>query len=385
MIINFIVHIMAISLRTLIKLTNILYLLFIAFFYILYAIPLEAKVTGNCSNCHTMHNSQRGQTMVILGPGETDTSPRGNLLRSTCIGCHSKTDSTTWKDSITGAPIVFNTTEPSYNSVKGLSAGNFFYVQTDDDKGHNIFSNNPDDKLDTAPGGTNPNCGTQSCHDNLHASNTDYGFRQGCSKCNMMKETGPQGFHHKNNPSSEPLVKSADDGWYRFLSGHQTGDGHGVSGLEDANWQKDPTSSIHNEYLGYSGSKTSAGGFSSLGDTITAYCTGCHGNFHVEQSSNVWIRHPSDSIIPDRGEFSNAFGAIGGIGTYDPLVPVARPSIDGWTEPKSTVELNSDLVMCLSCHRAHASPYFKMLRWDYKSWPGNGGTNGCTVCHTSKN
>jgi hypothetical protein len=43
--------------------------------------------------------------------------------------------------------------------------------------------------------------------------------------------------------------------------------------------------------------------------------------------------------------------------------------------------------MCLSCHRAHASSNFKMMRWDYKGWPAclPGCTNGCNVCHTTKN
>ena len=39
------------------------FLLF-AFSTLLFALPLEAKVTGYCSNCHTMHNSQNGQPMA---------------------------------------------------------------------------------------------------------------------------------------------------------------------------------------------------------------------------------------------------------------------------------------------------------------------------------
>jgi hypothetical protein len=47
-------------------------------------------------------------------------------------------------------------------------------------------------------------------------------------------------------------------------------------------------------------------------------------------------------------------------------------------------------VMCLSCHRAHGSPYNDMLRWDYDgmvagngSGGGNDGT-GCFKCHSEK-
>jgi predicted CXXCH cytochrome family protein len=357
-----------------------------AFFTLLLFSFAEAKISGNCSNCHTMHNSQGGQDMIILGPGETDTSPKSNLLRASCMGCHSKTDGSTWKDPVTGAPIVFNSQQPSYNSVMGLAGGNFYWVQTADDKGHNIFSVNPDNTLTVAPGASwGIGCGTNSCHNNLYGVNTSFGSRQGCSKCHMMgNSSGPTGYHHRNTNGT--LVESAEKGWYRFVAGHLSGDGHGVVGIEDSDWQQNPSASVHNEYLGYSATKTSTGGFSAMGDVMTAYCTGCHGNFHIEQdASSVWIRHPSDAIVPNSGEFALAFGASGGTGTYDPIIPVARPSLSGWTGPSSSVTLGTDLVMCLSCHRAHASPYFKMLRWDYKSSTLSTALSGCFVCHTSKN
>ncbi|RLD93461.1 MAG: hypothetical protein DRI93_05285, partial [Aquificota bacterium] len=41
-----------------------------------------AKVTGVCSNCHTMHNSQGGSAVNNSGPYEY-------LLNDTCVGCHS--------------------------------------------------------------------------------------------------------------------------------------------------------------------------------------------------------------------------------------------------------------------------------------------------------
>ncbi|MFZ5907255.1 MAG: cytochrome c3 family protein [Nitrospirota bacterium] len=350
------------------------------------ALQSEAKITGACSNCHTMHNSQNGQHMIILGPGETDTSPKNNLLRASCLGCHSKTDGSSWKDPVTGAPVVFNTLQPSYNSATGLAGGNFYWVQSDDAKGHNITQ--ADGNLTVAPGASNGlGCGTTSCHQNLYTANTAFGARQGCSNCHMMgNSSGPTGYHHNNTNGT--LADSAEEGWYRFLAGHMSGDGQGVTGIEDSDWQQNPGASVHNEYLGYSATKTSAGGFSACGNTVTGYCTGCHGNFHIQDDTTAgspWIRHPSDFIVPGSGEYSSAFNASGGTGTYDPLVPVARPSLSGWTGPSSTVTLGTDLVMCLSCHRAHASPYFKMVRWDYRGWPGNAGTNGCTVCHTSKN
>jgi hypothetical protein len=338
-----------------------------------------------------MHNSQNGQAMAYDFDGtsftKTDT-PKGNLLVYSCLGCHSKTDGTTWKDSITNAPIVFNTSEPTYNTAKGLAAGNFYWVRTEDDKGHNIFSANPDETLTVAPGASSGvSCGSNSCHNNLDRVNTAFGIRQGCSKCHMMgNSNGPTGYHHLDNTG--PVVDSAAEGWFRFLDGHQGGAGFGVAGMEDDDWQYSASATDHNEYLGFSATKTSAGGFSAIGNTMTAYCTGCHGNFHIEDDAaagSPWIRHPSDLIVPNSSEYASAFNAAGGTGTYDPLVPVARPSLNGWTVPGGTVTLNTDMVMCLSCHRSHASPYFKMMRWDYKSSTLSTALSGCIICHTSKN
>jgi len=344
----------------------------------------EAKVTGECSNCHTMHNSQGGAPMAYDFNGasfSTTTTPKGNLLIYSCLGCHSATDGTTWKDSTTGAPIVFNTVEPTYNTVKGLAAGNFYWVKTDDTKGHNVFSDNPDDNLSVAPGDSGfSGCATNDCHTNFHATVSGSGFsqldgKQGCTKCHMVDTAGPKGFHHANDGTGTKYVGSADQGWYRFLEGHMSGDGHGVAGVEDDDWEHIPSSDDHNEYLGFH-DVDGGYGFGDLGHTMTAYCTGCHGVFHDNQGGpSPWLRHPSDARLPSSGEYANYT-------TYDPLVPVARPSLDGTVS--ATVTPGTDMVMCLSCHRAHGSPYYKMMRWDYASTTLSTALSGCNVCHTSK-
>ncbi|MFZ3138931.1 MAG: hypothetical protein WA126_16240 [Thermodesulfovibrionales bacterium] len=322
--------------------------------------------------------------MQYLAPSETDTDTKRSLLRGSCLGCHSKTDGTTWQDPITMAPIVYNSTEPSYNATKGLAAGNFYWVKTDDTKGHNVFLNEKDPALTAAPGKSGEeNCSTKNCHKSL-AEKSDAGVLAGTYGC--------QGCHvypHHHADDSATVVGEAG-GWYRFLAGHEPLPtyGHGVEGIEDKDWQYTYNASDHNEYLG-DGSVSKITQVSLTNHTMTAFCCGCHRNFHIQDNTvsgqSPWFRHPSDALIPNSGEYASAFGASGGTGTYDPLVPVARPSLSGWTGPSGTVTLGTDLVTCLSCHRAHASPYCKMMRWDYKGWPGNGQTNGCNVCHTSKN
>jgi len=199
----------------------------------------------------------------------------------------------------------------------------------------------------------------------------------------MIASDPPKGLHHLNDSGDPKIVNSAAQGWYRFLAGHQSGDDYGVAGIEDDDWQATTSNSDHNEYLGKAEDKTSDGGFGNIVEnTMTAYCTGCHGIFHEQDNTAVgsspWLRHPSDVVIPNSGEYS-------AYTTYDPQAPVARPDLSTISD-SSQVRPGTDLVMCLSCHRPHGSPYPDMLRWDYSNMvAGGSGSGGCFTCHTQKN
>jgi predicted CXXCH cytochrome family protein len=366
-------------------------LIMVAAFIAIFSGPVIAKVTGPCGNCHTMHNSQGGTSMIT--GYNAGSGPYGTLLRANgCLGCHATTGADVWQG-VGGAPIVYNTSAPTYGASsdegtthQGLAGGNFYWVKTEDSKGHNIFPDNPD-SLTEAPGNTRK-CSNDSCHWNLYNAFDGGGGgdghaslkgRFGCTGCHMVSNDGAlSGFHHADDTADVVVDNNpAGQGWYRFLSGHKHGNGHGVSGIEDDDWQKTVDSSNHNEYLGYVASKNAPYGLAN--NTMTGFCCGCHGKFHLQESSGEWIRHPSDAVIPDSGEYQYYI-------TYDPLAPVARPSLSGWTVPGGTVTPDTDMVMCLSCHRPHGSPYPDMLRWDYDTMIAGGGPNdnGCFICHTSK-
>jgi hypothetical protein len=358
------------------------FLLFVLFF-LLSASSLEAKVTGVCSNCHTMHNSQKGTNMQYLGPGETDINPKQHLLRGTCIACHSSTNGNTWKNPYTGAPIVFNTSAPTYGASsdgtihQGLAGGNFYWVADagghDDAKGHNVLGiSEPDANLSRPPGGIVSGCQDASCHVSLAivpgsdwGHMNDYDIKNGCEGCHVFTK------HH------------VDEGVYRFLYHHwYPGDNtKTVRGQGDPNWEHNPTSSTHNTYIG-ADNPTDHCWLSSGGGNISAFCWGCHPNFVCfmgsggTSGSEPWVRHPSDVVIPSSGEYT-------GYTSYNPIVPVGRPETDFPSDP-GKVRPGTDRVICVSCHRIHGSPYFKMMRWDYNGWPGNALTNGCSICHSSK-
>ena len=366
--------------------------------------PLMAKVTGRCDNCHTMHASQSPwpanwsdksllpqQHLLATAFSAADTSP--------CVGCHSSSVTSTYYDlEGTKVPVVFYTggTPPD----EYLAGGNFWWVKEgqgdDDTKGHNVFFNEGDDNLaDGAPGDIGfANCGVDSCHSNLHLSAagvpTSLLGKYGCEGCHINVR------HHADDHGNfeSGLVNTAAQGWYRFLWHHSGGapdPSLGVEGFEDGEWEAGHPNhpqggTDHNEYLG----KVIDGGygFLFLGNTTTAFCTGCHGVFHSDQhqgdesNDDLWIRHPSDAVIPDEGEYADVGGASH---LYDPLSPVAKATVDD--TPDATVSPGSDMVMCLSCHRAHGSPYSDLLRWDYEQMVASGGGDdrGCFYCHTQKN
>ena len=351
-------------------------MLTVATLVVVFCGPAAAKVTGVCSGCHTMHNSQGGDIVATGGPFAT-------LLTDDCVGCHSSSDSsTTYSLGTSTVPVV--------NYIGGaptthLAGGNFWWVADAggdrDAAGHNVLGISGVDSLPFAPGGFN--CGSNNnCHKSLAEEQIMFAG-SGCQGCHLSPA------HHADDSATViGADSSSTDGYYRFLSGHGVADAHGVCGIEDSDWQESCNAGNHNEYLGFSAPKTGTISLSNS-HTVTAFCCGCHGNFHVEQENGAWIRHPSDAVIPDRAgsEYADAFGANGtGTGSYDPNVPVARPNFSGFFGPRSTVEIGTDMVMCLSCHRPHGSPNDDLLRWDYGDMLAGGGSNttGCFACHSRK-
>jgi len=357
-------------------------------------LPLGAhgKITGECSNCHTMHNSQDGGFMATMN-GES--GPNEFLLRGSCTGCHAQGGPQKILD-LGGSlvPQVYHT-----DGSGDLAAGNFAYIlggkgTPHDSHGHNVIDlGDLDDVLYGPPGGIR-----QSFHDDGYVVNSQNLTCAGTNGCHGLRlnsnyPTGLQaldGAHHRNVDGQCDVADTVANS-YRFL--------RGVKGYENQvdKWQNVSATS-HNEYYGatsppvLSCSTVDCHGSDSIEPpthTITGFCGTCHGNFHTltgprsdgigATASSPFIRHPADIVIKNEGEYQYYT-------SYDPTVPVGRTTVP--TAPSSTVTPGSDVVTCLSCHMAHASPYPDMLRWDYNlmelKTTGAGQGKGCFVCHTLK-
>jgi hypothetical protein len=184
-------------------------------------------------------------------------------------------------------------------------------------------------------------------------------------------------------------VSSASHNEYAGNTDSVTPDSHGIMGT-CGNCHISGTAPVYeNEHL-------YVGGYLQVpNQDISGFCVTCHGMFHStgtsvdpaaggNGNSGAFLRHPADYTIPSTGEYS-------AYTSYEITAPVARPVADLalMTGPSATVTPGTDMVMCLSCHVAHASEYDGMLRFNYELMQAGNAAGadlgtGCLACHTSK-
>lgn len=430
--------------------------------------PAMAAVTsgliGDCVDCHTMHNSEQGRSVALIGTSSTPSdTPIQNLLRMDCIACHADPTATTGVVDMGGGSRI-----PQVNhagaATEDLAGGNFAYITNGTArKGHNVTDllaadNNGEDStgLLTPPGMyrgddgashatgerftmdggflANFTCaGSGGCHGTRNqAVSADFNDNNTTNDIGNTGGDGPDyyenavrltgipaisGAHHNSydgvksgamaSVAAEHNGQYAADG-YRFIPGLK---GAGNITTDADRWQNASATS-HNEYYGNNNPSTvnlsGCGGCHQNGtqsivtsghlyedgfmkvpnQSISGFCMTCHGNFHsvgsdtsANGSSGAFLRHPSDFVIPNTGEYS-------AYTTYNITAPVARPDLTGLTGTDNSVNAGTDLVMCLSCHMAHASQYDAMLRFNYADQQAGNATTGlstgCLACHTSK-
>ncbi|MEW6162918.1 MAG: cytochrome c3 family protein [Nitrospirota bacterium] len=338
----------------------------------------DAKVTGVCSNCHTMHLSQGGTTDTF--EGVTVAGPINALIKATsatnpCVACHAGAAGAT--DSATGAPQV--------DGTNGLAGGTFNTTTADTPaKVHNVSVLRTADSTFTAttlsppgftasaplpPAGLTTGPSTWTISTNQLTCAGTYGCHGKRDTTNPIKAI--QGAHHGNtnidNTSTAGTVATS----YRFL--------YGIKGAEVAGWQE--TDNAHN---GYYGTDTQGESY----QTISYLCSECHGNFHWHIAlggttevggTSPWLRHPTDIALAAStgGIFTTDYGTLGF--AYNLETPVAFESPVTTTTTFTTADAR---VMCLSCHRAHGSAYTDILRFNYADIKaGQAITTGCNRCH----
>jgi len=303
---------------------------------------------GPCEGCHTMHNSQ-GFTGEWLIPG-TDPS-------SICLNCHAGD----------GSNVSYHVASPDGSAM--TPGGDFYWLKktfswtggssVGENHGHNIIAIDygfaVDASNDTAPGGTyrSLDLACTSCHD-------------------------PHGKHRVGSPvrttGSYGEVADATTvvGNYRLLGGTgYSGGGHvgGYSFINDAPIARQSATSPFGE------TDTSHVDY---GSGMSEWCSNCHnGILNSEHKAGSGpFGHPigNDALLGDVLDYYNTYVKTGDFSgndltSYLALVPFERGVMNQTLlNPTSTRGPDSSSnIMCLTCHRAHASAFTYAGRWDFTS------------------
>lgn len=272
---------------------------------------------ASCEGCHVMHDSEDGASV-----GSGPFLLRFASATDVCLSCHAAGDG-----SVLGS-------DPR-NPPPERGGGNFTFLLEDDlndspDKalhpigghraGHSIVSPAwgllPDPDHVVAPGGSFPSdqLGCTSCHD-----------PHGTADFRLLRGAGSV------LPQGHVFLYDAPD----------------ALGLESLPGGESRTN--HTAYRG---------GWSE-------WCANCHDLALIHQTEG--FRHPVDRQLGSEWQTYNAYDGpdnpVGGSAAtaYIPDVPFEDP---GMTPTSTSGPIGSSRVMCMSCHRAHATSAPASLRWD---------------------
>ncbi len=334
---------------------------------------------GNCDGCHNMHifegvTPEASNNYLLLGSDQS----------STCLLCHSTRSGTgdyrftTGYDSGPGQPPTQYTPGGdflwlkkfySWNIVGGLSGRS-----PGERHGHNIVASDfgymADRTLITAPGGIYPSSSLHcsSCHDphgqyGIDVTGAVVSLAQGAT-VKPIVASGSYGAM----PTADSLV-----GVYRLLAGkgYQPGSLSGNYAFTD-----DPPYAV--APLDYNRKEEATDTRVAYGKGMSEWCRNCHKDLYNE-SMTANLRHPAGStarLTPEIARNYNSYVRSGDLtGTlttsYSSMEPyeegtsdrVALASHAGTGNYQYGPDTNCD-VMCLTCHRAHASGWDHIARWN---------------------
>jgi len=361
---------------------------------------------AECDGCHSMHSAEADGAFLLQGSDQS----------STCMLCHLHTgdsgpDSyhvvTADADMPAGRAPLQRTPGGDFGWLKKtytFIVGGITTTETGDSHGHNViakdFGYTPDATHATAPGGTFPSMqlGCISCHD-------PHGKYRRLSTGLISKSGAPiigSGSYDNSygNSTTKPIPAGQAVGAYRLLAGAgYTKGGVTFNGVPPA-----VAPSTYNQTEGTNQVRVAYGVSISNGHTTWSnWCATCHGAMH---STGNYV-HPVDTamngtlinrynLYVSSGIMTGSFtGSRTGQGPFTSLVPFTQNTgnytLLGANAKSDGSRLGGpsggDQVSCLSCHRAHASGFPDMLRWQMEGefityvdgsgntvWPGTDTT-----------
>ncbi|GAB4375980.1 MAG: cytochrome c [Acidobacteriota bacterium] len=306
---------------------------------------------AHCNGCHTMH----------AGPSNPADNPNGNefLLKEstptdTCLRCH---------DDRLGNVFGGGDSDDPLNPGTLYGGGQFVFLLEDNiNDGHN--------------GASNPILGEKAGHsiisedkglaaDSVNSTAPGGTYLSSYLHCTSCHDPHGQGGHFRllygndGNPNVDSTSQAA--GYpYDFTAAPPDAVGIPVFGGGESN-------SNHTAY--------NAG--------MSDWCATCHGDYHTGGGASGF-KHPTGeplgSTIAANYNLYEGTGTYTGDGTdaYLAMVPFEDPTV---TTDYVGAASGTSQVMCLTCHRAHASSAPQAGRWDFNItiWDEEGVESGSYV------
>lgn len=354
--------------------------------------PFHNGSIGNCEGCHqTLTGNVADSRSASFSPGSTGFMLKGSDASSTCLFCHE-------------APVGILLPQEYYVATNAATlapgsapnqltpGGDFGWLKKDycwpesdqgsgrgtacslgERHGHNIiakdFAYYGDSRNVSAPGGTfrSRDLSCTSCHD----PHGDYKrFPDGVASAPDIKAAGSGSYTNSPDTTSGMPV-----GTYRLLAGK----GYTPKGA-DTTFKFDPPVALappsYNRRESFTETRVA------YGSGMSEWCKNCHPQIHGNRGIEA-LAHPSgegvrlsQSMIMNYDAYISSGNMNGSTSTaYSSLTPFEMGTND-YAELKKTANSNGSnktgpgtnaQVMCLSCHRAHASGWDSMMRWDAAS------------------
>jgi len=354
---------------------------------------------GQCEGCHSMHNSFGGSANVSgrpFGAGAGAYLLKANDSSGVCLNCHEGADvAPNGYHVSTSGVYPYDGTTP----VEMTPGGDFAWLKktmnmtiggtavpdgnVGQRHGHNIvaydFGYYEDTRLSMAPGGTYPSnaLGCQSCHD-PHGRYRR--FADGSYSTSGLPTYGSGSY----SGGDSPVAGVAAVGSYRMLAGINyqpkslAGSFAFVNNPPDAAVSTDYNRSEANSQTGIA-----------YGRGMSEWCVNCHtdmllgaystGHSVAEMQSHpvgnsakltagvvtIYNSYVSSGVMTNTNPaaaFSNITPFEIGTNDYSALRGYAVTSASYTDQSMPAASVNNN-VMCLTCHRAHASGFDNALRW----------------------
>jgi predicted CXXCH cytochrome family protein len=352
------------------------------------AAGFHAGGAGECDGCHSMHSSGTSSSLLLA----KDSS-------SVCLTCHAaniqRPDTVLTTGLITGVPPINYTPGGDFGwlqkSYQWIDAKGVLQQSRGDHHGHNVvamdFGLVPDAVRLVAPGGTysSNQLGCISCHD-------PHGTYRLTDSGGTVSTVGPPvrtSGSYANGGTVEDPTSNSSVGVYRLLGG---------AGYQPKSSGQAPFSNQSPIAVApptYNQGERSTQVRVAYGARMSDWCGNCHLSIHVPNDPSSKLVHPSGPMARLGAIVSKTYNSYIKTGdltgswqsSYDSLVPYeegttnrstlalhARSDGSGLDGPQTGLEN----VMCLSCHRAHASGFDDALRWNQEGefiavagqWPG---------------